>query len=80
MLFREHRGSLDDAMKTCIPLPNTKEALVNHIKSLNLFDDKSIHSGIVVAPYGYDERIQWNTHIVTILGYGVIGFTNQNIV
>ena len=28
-----------------------------------------------VTPYGYDDRIDWHTHIVTYDG-GAIGFTN----
>ncbi|AHC30525.1 hypothetical protein CC53_gp108 [Rhizobium phage vB_RleS_L338C] len=30
----------------------------------------------LVKPYGWDERIGWETHIVLVSGYGVFGFTD----
>lgn len=35
-------------------------------------NEQTIH----IEHYSYDERIDWNTHIVTLKGYGVLGFTN----
>lgn len=34
---------------------------------------------IVVEPYGYDSRINWNTHIISVKGRGVYGFSNGPI-
>lgn len=31
---------------------------------------------VKVAKYHYDERIKWDTHIVTIEKYGPVGFTD----
>jgi len=78
MLFREHRGSLEDSMATAIPLANDKTSLVSHINSLNVFLDNRVISEemVTVKPYGFDKRIQWDSHIVSISGYGVIGYTN----
>ncbi len=33
----------------------------------------------VVEPYGFDERINWQTHIVTLTGYGVLGYTDSPV-
>lgn len=29
-----------------------------------------------ILPYGYDPRIGWDTYIVTVEGFGVVGFTD----
>jgi hypothetical protein len=76
MKLREHRGLLTDSMETCIEIEPTRDALESAIKESLLyffhFEKKNIH----VEPYGYDDRIKWDTHIVTIYGYGVYGFTD----
>jgi hypothetical protein len=55
-------------------LPNTT-ALAKHINNLGWFP-YPIHSGQVkVVPYGYDARINWDTHIVVVDGQAV-GFTD----
>jgi len=80
MKFREHRGSLADAMKTLVELPD-RAALVQHCRELLapyqfVFED----SALKVEPYGTgsDDRIGWKeTHVVTIEKYGVIGFTDS---
>ncbi len=82
MKFREHRGTLADSMATMVELEPTKTALVLHLQS--------ILAGWPSAPmpmhfntnvqwyYGEDPRIDWKaTYIVTILRYGVIGFTDE---
>lgn len=35
-----------------------------------------IKGELEIEYYGYDDRIDWDTHIVTIKGHGVLGFTN----
>ena len=80
MLFREHRGSLTEAMKTLVKLED-RETLIKHcqvlLKPYNIhFDQTSLN----VSPYymQLDIRTGWKqTYIVTILGYGVIGFTDS---
>lgn len=32
--------------------------------------------GLYIEPYGYDDRIGWDAHIVILQGYGVLGFTD----
>jgi hypothetical protein len=74
--FRPHRASLDEAMLEVREF-ETQEALREHLAAefsgtgLNMSDD------IVVKPYGHDARIDWDTHIVTIEGFGVVGFTDR---
>ncbi len=71
--YRDHRGSLDESMKTVQEF-ETKQDLVKYLKE-----------NCVVPFYGYnlrmdhycfDKRINWDTYIVTIKGFGVVGFAN----
>lgn len=79
MKFRYHKATLADSLKTTIEI-NTKEALFEILKKdLNAFGFKLNIKDIKCIPYGFDERINWNTYLVTIKDYGVIGMTNQKI-
>lgn len=74
--LREHRGTLSQSMETVIEFEG-REELYKIIKeelgrySMNIWPEM-----IEVKPYGYDERIEWDTYIVTVDGYGVYGFTD----
>ncbi len=67
MKFRPHRGSLDTAMDEMVELQPTVEALATHLKVPA--------SAISVKPYGYDKRIDWDTHMVLVDG-SPWGFTD----
>lgn len=76
MRFRMHRGSLDESMKTTVNVDG-RAGLAAHIREKfidlgPIFEDHQL----TVDPYnGDDDRIGWNdVHIVTIIGYGVVGF------
>ena len=70
MLYREHRGSLEDSMKTIFSIKSTKKDL-SQIIGCNIED-------IEVKEYGYDDRIGWNTFIVLVKGIPV-GFTDGDV-
>lgn len=76
MKFREHRGTLDDSMATVVDLPD-REALIAHCWTLlGPFKHLFKEADLKVKPYCMDQRIGWNTHIVTLANYGVLGFTD----
>lgn len=71
-------------METVVELRN-KEELVEHIRQLlSAFAGDFEFDKIEVRPYGgvayetpiYDKRIGWTTYVVTMPGYGVLGFTD----
>jgi hypothetical protein len=84
MKFREHRGSLSESMETVIEIEPTKEALALAVDAwrrrlgMPLTVIPQVTSANVdVMPYGgRDERIGWETHLVTIKGWGPVGFTD----
>lgn len=69
--FRWHRGSLADSMKTVVEF----EGLFSLIEILNTVFDPG---KVVVKPYGFDARIGWNTHLVTIDG-NAVGMTDGQV-
>lgn len=79
MKFRPHRRLLADAMAEAVEVADGAELLA-HIRKLFAdfgpdFKDDQLRAA---AFYGDDDRIGWkNVHIVTIDGYGVVGFTDD---
>ena len=76
--YRDHRGLLSDAMKTVREF-ETRSDLVKYLQGdIDKFvPGKYDCQKITIEPYGFDERIGWDTHIVHLDGYGVFGFTNK---
>lgn len=81
-LFRPHKGLLSESMAEVVGL-NDKAELVLHIKYLwGKFTDHGLiinSATIKVSKYVFDDRIDWDTHIVTYELDGKIhveGFTN----
>lgn len=75
-LVREHRGSLADSMETVREVKDREELLAIIQSQLRPFgvavDAQQLH----IDPYAYDSRISWDTHLITIDGYGVWGMAN----
>ena len=75
LLFRFHRGGLDDSMKTIV--------VIQSLVDLVLIISKKVENltGIKIRHYCQDERIGWDTYIVLIeddyTGIHPIGFLNR---
>lgn len=68
-LYRDHMGMLRESMKTLQEMKDFSE--------LEVYLHKSFGPGeITVKPYVYDDRIDWETHIVCHKGRAV-GFTDR---
>lgn len=76
MKFREHRGGLKESMETMVELKDRAALLEYCIKALGDFRFSFPPEALHIKPYSYDDRIDWDTHIVSIDGYGVVGFTD----
>lgn len=80
--IRQHRGGLIESMATVVEIEGTRQSLVEFVQKLFKescigFDDKPVEDWqIKHEAYGFDARIQWNTYVVRIEGYGVLGFTD----
>lgn len=64
--FRFHTGGLDEAMKTVIEV-STRQELVDHVNKEyeRCFMPTLELQELKIEPYGYDDRINWDTYIVT---------------
>jgi hypothetical protein len=85
MKLRQHRGGYDESMATVIDIEPTKAALLQAIMNTELIGLPSnlIEDQVTVEPYSFDAypssldpRNGWNTHLVTIQGWGVYGYTD----
>lgn len=75
MQFRWHRGSLDDSMATvrCVrDLPHLLDVIETEFQGVPQVTGENIR----IEHYGFDKRIGWDSHVVYLPGYGVIGFTD----
>lgn len=86
MKFRQHRGGLQDSLATVVEIAD-KKALVAYLRALFQHWNKELPGvdcnypridadTVKVEKYVFDERINWDTHIVLVKGYGPIGFTD----
>jgi hypothetical protein len=82
MKFREHRGGLAESMETLVEV-DSKLALVVYIQNLLApYRVTVAYEDVVSTLYGSsgDARIGWEkVYIVTVKGYGVIGFSDAPI-
>lgn len=78
VLFRQHRGSLHESMKTVVRVHSRQEILDQFEPWLIGVPagEKPDVSKLSIAQCSYDERIDWNTHLVVYAGAGVLGQTN----
>jgi hypothetical protein len=76
MKIRPHRRLLDEAMAEVKEIEATMEAVRRWAdESFGVMQPPDL-SGIEVKHYTYDARIKWDTYIVTLPGWGVLGFTD----
>ena len=82
MRFREHRGGLAESMDTLVTFhpPNERDKMIAYIRGLLWpFDHLVIAKDVKLRQYtpDGDKRIGWDQlYIVTLEGYGVVGFTD----
>jgi hypothetical protein len=77
-LYRPHRGSLADAMREVVEV-NDFAQLVRHMRRgvESWYPPAAMPTmeNTTIEPYGFDDRIGWDTHIVLVKGEAW-GFTN----
>ncbi len=74
--FRFHRGSLKESLETTTEVSSKQELckIVNQEYGLRLTPDN-----IKIRYYTEEQRIDWSTYIVTANSFGVLGFTNADL-
>jgi len=74
-LIRNHRGGLDESLQTVREVGDRVELLEIIRKELRPFGVSLEPEALHIEPYGYDGRIDWDTYLITIDGYGVWGMS-----
>ena len=74
--YRPHRGSLAEAMKEVKTFHFFSEFVDFLREDLAQFVAPLEVGKLMINYYGFDDRIGWPTYIVTLDGFGVIGFTD----
>lgn len=83
MKIRKHKGPLVTSLKTTVKIEPTKQAVIEWAYE-DLWEwqvPKEYLDNITVKKYGegIDERCGWDTHIVHLPGWGVLGFTDGSL-
>lgn len=78
--YRDHRGGLSDSMAT-VQQFQTKAELIDYLQQdlYQFFPGKYDVSKIEIKYYGYDQRIGWDSYIVLLPSFGVLGFTDREV-
>jgi hypothetical protein len=76
MRIRENRPTIEDSISTTLEIEG-REQMVRHIfdtlgKKGVVVTDEMVH----VSHYGFDDRIDWDEHIIVVDRFGVFGFTD----
>jgi hypothetical protein len=73
MRAREHRGVLAESLATVFNV-NTTDELVDEINER--MGTHFTPQDVMLVHQGMDERIGWDTYLVSVRGYGVFGYTD----
>jgi hypothetical protein len=81
MKFRPHRATLVEAMEHMVEFPDRAALVADIAKKMGPWGIKITDHDVRIAPYIFDARNGWNTHIVTVRtkppdGFTVYGFTD----
>ena len=79
MRFREHRGNLYDSLKTTIEIKDKQELYEILREDLNHFYFDFSIDDMQCIPQGFDRRCGWDTYLITIKNFGVIGMTDGKL-
>lgn len=63
----------------CEQIPATKEALADHINMVMDFPVKFGSGSISLIHQGMDDRIGWDTYLITVSGLGVFGYCDEEV-
>jgi hypothetical protein len=78
MKMRENRLTIEDSLSTILEVENRAHLVRLSVENLGrkgvVVTDGMIH----VSHYGFDDRIDWDEHIIVVDGHGVFGFTNES--
>lgn len=79
MKIRVHKSLLSESMETVAEIKPTTESIAQYLRDQWAGLGYNVRANnITVKPYCFDNRIQWNTHVV-ILNSSAVAFTDGPI-
>lgn len=79
ILYMDHRGGFIESMETVRIFEDFDELFRHLISQLSAIRIVVSKKDFDVSYYTMDQRNNWDTYIVTVKDYGVIGFCNQGL-
>ena len=79
MKYRPHKRSLEDSMAQCVDIEPTKAAVADRFNASIVSGPAVEAKNITCRHYVFDDRINWETYIITEPNWGVLGFSNGPI-
>ena len=77
--YRDHRGSLSDSMETEQTF-ETADALFAYLRTEVVKLGFGAEEGeFTCASHGLDNRIDWDCHLISLTGFGPLGFTDRRV-
>ncbi|AZD07551.1 hypothetical protein C4K26_2148 [Pseudomonas chlororaphis] len=76
MKIKMHHGGLAQSMSTVAEIEPTMDAVAEYLAAQGLPRHEVSPAQITVTSYGYDARIDWDAHLVKVVGMGVIAVTS----
>ncbi len=76
MKVRPHRELLEDSMIEIQEIESNRDALLDWARKSFKGKELPDMDSMTIEYYCYDERIGWDTHIVYLPEWGVLGFTD----
>jgi hypothetical protein len=77
MRMREYRATIMDSMSTTQHIEGREQLVPLIVDKLAKIGFVAVDAMIHVSHYGFDERIDWDEHIIVVEGFGVFGFTDE---
>jgi hypothetical protein len=75
--IRQHRGAYDESMATVREVKDREEMIAVIRESLRPYGFEVAPEQVHVRAYTHDVRNGWDTRIITVDGYGVWGYANE---
>lgn len=79
MKFRKDCELYDEAMRSVVEFSSLDELKEHIAKIYPNWIPRELLDNIQIRPHVYDHRNGWDTHIVTVPHYGVVGYTDGPI-
>lgn len=76
MKFRFHRGSLAESMATAREFSTSSDLVEFVLRHAQENGVPCVAADVSTEPQSHDKRVGWNSHLLLVKGWGVVGMTD----